>query len=403
MTDILTSLPTIKQPRRTARILVVDDVPRNLTAMQAVLEPLGQELVLVQSGDEALRQLLHGDFALILMDVQMPGLNGLETAHIIRSRERTRHIPIIFITALSREAAYVTRGYAEGGVDYLMKPVDPDILRAKAKVFVELYLRGEQIKEQAIELAVRRQRQEELERASELEQRLLAIVGHDVRNPLTAILTATKLELSRGTASPEQARTFQRIARAGERINTIVGLLVDFTRVSLGGGIPVSLEPGELREVCTGVLDEFRTIHPRRTFQLHVPDRPIEGCWDANRLAQVVTNLVDNAVKYGAADAPIEVTVDAEEAPGPATIRVRNQGDPIPPERAASLFEPFRRGTEGDRHHAISLGLGLYIADEIVRAHHGMLSVHSDAHATEFTIQLPRGTEQPGCDDRLSA
>nr|MBA3427440.1 response regulator [Actinomycetota bacterium] len=122
-----------------ARILLVDDRPENLLALEAILEPLGQELVRAESGEEALRQLLHGDFALILLDVQMPGLDGFETASLVKQRVRTRHVPIIFLTAISKEAEHVFRGYGVGAVDYLMKPLDAQVLQAKVTVFIDLW------------------------------------------------------------------------------------------------------------------------------------------------------------------------------------------------------------------------------------------------------------------------
>src|SRR5947209_19619811 len=126
-----------------ARILMVDDHPPNLIALEAILQPLGQDLVKVTSGKDALRELLEGDFALILMDVQMPGLDGLQTAKLIKERKRNQHIPIIFLTAIHKDPSYIFRGYKEGAVDYLLKPFDPEILRSKVRVFVELWTKGE--------------------------------------------------------------------------------------------------------------------------------------------------------------------------------------------------------------------------------------------------------------------
>jgi PAS domain S-box-containing protein len=141
-----------------ASILVVDDHPANLVALEAVLEPLGHELVRCSSGEEALRYVLTRDFALILLDVQMPGLDGFKTAQLIKNRQKSRDIPIIFITALSRDSSHVFRGYSHGAVDYLLKPFDPDILRSKVSVFVELFLQKAKIKEQA---ALLRERERE--------------------------------------------------------------------------------------------------------------------------------------------------------------------------------------------------------------------------------------------------
>src|SRR6185503_15383199 len=134
------------EPR--ASILVVDDHPPNLVALEAILAPLGHDLVMARSGVEALREILQREFALILLDVQMADMNGFETAGFIKQHPRSRHIPIIFITAVNRDAAHVFRGYSQGAVDYLVKPFDADILRSKAAVFIELYVRGEKLKAQ---------------------------------------------------------------------------------------------------------------------------------------------------------------------------------------------------------------------------------------------------------------
>ncbi len=158
-------LPT----ERKANILLVDDRPENLLALEAILEPLGQNLVRASSGVEALRRLLTDDFALILLDVQMPGMDGFETATLIKEREKTRHIPIIFITAIEQDEWYVFHGYATGAVDYLRKPFEPDILQSKVRVFVELFQKTDQIKEQAEQL--RRSEQREAERQHQERER----------------------------------------------------------------------------------------------------------------------------------------------------------------------------------------------------------------------------------------
>ncbi len=158
-------------PELRARILVADDHPPNLVAIEAILEPLG-EVVTARSGEEALWHLLRGDFAVILMDVQMPGMDGFETARLIKQRERSRSTPILFLTAHSKDADHVFRGYAQGAVDYVLKPFAPDILRAKVSVFVDLFLKGELLKRH--EAAERQREREALERASAHRYRLLS-------------------------------------------------------------------------------------------------------------------------------------------------------------------------------------------------------------------------------------
>ena len=151
-----------------ASILIVDDRPENLLALEAILDPLGHELIRANSGAEALKKLLVHDFAAILIDVQMPGMNGFETVEIIKSRERTRHIPVIFLTAISKEEQYVFKGYEVGAVDYMFKPLQPDVLRSKVSVFVDLHLKNERIREQ--ERRLRDAAERELEQQHQLER-----------------------------------------------------------------------------------------------------------------------------------------------------------------------------------------------------------------------------------------
>ncbi|MBZ4329529.1 response regulator [Corallococcus sp. AS-1-12] len=371
-----------------ARVLLVDDTPSNLLALEAILEPLGQQVVSVRSGDEALKALLLDEYACVLMDVQMPGLDGLETARLVRTRERTRHLPILFITALSREAAYVTRGYEYGAVDYLLKPVDPDILRAKVSVFVELYLRGEKLRQQALELAERRRVEEELQRATELEQQLVGIVGHDIRTPLSAILATAHGQLSRELLPEAQRKAFERVARGGERIQRIVDQLLDFTRARVGGGIPVVPGAGDLNELCRKLADELRAARPERSILCDFARDSLPGVWDLDRLAQVVANLLDNALKYSPPDTPVRLRT-YEQGADTVHLEVQNAGAPIPAHVLPTLFQPFRRGDgPGQRE---SLGLGLYIARSIVEAHGGTLRVESTPDAgTIFSMCLPR-------------
>jgi signal transduction histidine kinase len=384
----LSDSPSTPVPPR-ARILLVDDVHANLVALEAVLEPLGQELVRAGSGDEALKALLLGDFACILMDVQMPGLDGLETAALVRSRERTRHIPILFITALSREAAYVTRGYEHGAVDYLLKPVDPAILRAKVQVFVELYLRGEEMKRQALEIAAHRRAEEELQRAAEFEQHLVGIVGHDIRTPLSVILVTAQAHLASNQLEPAQRTGFERVARSGERIHQISELLLDFTRARLGGGIPVVLQAQDLNKICQVVADEFHAAHPDRVLECNFSGSPLLGEWDAGRMAQVVANLLDNALKYSPAGTAVRITT-RQHGTDSAAIEVHNEGTPIPEELVPKLFKPFQRLAGPDQSSRTSLGLGLYIVHSIVQAHKGSITVDStDTRGTIFRVCLP--------------
>ncbi|MFN7133583.1 MAG: ATP-binding protein, partial [Myxococcales bacterium] len=383
-----------------ASILLVDDKDANLLALEAVLAPLGQRLVKARSGAEALRHLLFGEFALILMDVQMPELDGLETARIIRTRERTRHVPIIFITALSREASWVMKGYSQGAVDYLLKPIDPEILRSKASVFVELWHRGQQLERQARELARRKLAEHEARRAAELREQLLAIVGHDIRSPLSAVLAASELLVRKFELEPEQRALVDRIVRNGERIESLVALLMDFTRAKLGQGLPVETAPGDLTASARRVTEDTAAAHPDRRFHFDAPG-PLFAKFDADRLGQALLNLLENAVRYGAPEGAITVRLRGDDVW--AVLDVHNHGAAIPPDAQRQIFEPFRRGELGHAHKS-SLGLGLFIVREILRAHRGDVSVRSDrVEGTTFTLRLPRAPAPGAENEPMSA
>lgn len=372
-----------------AKILMVDDVPANLIALEAILEPLGQTLVRAQSGEEALRYLLQDDYAVILMDVQMPGLDGLETVALIKSRERCRHIPVIFITALSREMAYVIKGYAQGAVDYLLKPIDAEILRAKVSVFVELYQRGEMLKTQAMELSERRRIEAEIAAAVEFQQRLVGIVGHDIRSPLAALLATAKMLLTMGELTDRQAKAIDRIARSGVRIESIVQVLLDFASARIGGGIQIRRRPVDLHTLVPKAIEELHQAHPGRPIH-YVPEGDGRGEWDPDRLMQVLVNLLDNALKYSPEGTPVTVFTRLE--PDTVVLEVHNTGEPIPDSLMPSLFEPFRRGAQSAHTVKMSLGLGLYIVQEIVRSHGGTADVRSSQEqGTVFRVRLPRG------------
>lgn len=359
------------------RILLVDDNPANLLALGAVLEPLKQELVRASSGAQALALLGEQDFALVLMDVAMPILDGFETVARIRRNERIRHQPVMFITALFRDEAAAARGYSLGAVDFIIKPFEPDIIRAKVGAFVTLYQHNEEIKRQQrriIEEAAAR-------KAAELAS---AILSHDLRSPLNAImLTAQKH--GRTEALEECRKTGARIANSAQRMNRLLADVQDYARSRLGGVLRLTRRPADLAQLCRATIDEQSIIHPHCNIVLHV-EGDVRGEWDEDRIIRVCTNLVDNAIKHtNGAQGEIEVSV--QSAGDDVVLEVHNFGAPIPPSTMRHLFEPFQRG----EHEREGLGLGLYIVDQVVRAHGGTTSARSsEDEGTTFTVRLPR-------------
>lgn len=375
-----------------ARVLVVDDNERNLLAMRATLEPLGEEVICVSSGAEALKALLRAEFALILLDVQMPVMNGIETASLIRMRERTRLVPIILFTAHDSLPSLIARGYEHGAVDYLIKPVDPSILRSKVWFFVELWRRGRQLEERARDVARAEAAEAHALEGAEFERRLLGIVSHDIRSPLTAVKATAKKLLKDGAKDEAQQRALLRIVRGTSRMEQLTALFLDVSRARWGGGIRLSLKDADMRELCQSAVDELQAVNPDSRIELLFDDGDSAGVWDPLRIHQVLTNLLSNAVKYGDSAAGVQVRCAFG---GPlVTISVHNDGEPIAPALQSILFEPFTRGGHPESTVHESVGLGLYIVREIVRAHGGAIAVESkQGSGTTFSVTIPRVTQ----------
>jgi signal transduction histidine kinase len=227
----------------------------------------------------------------------------------------------------------------------------------------------------------------ERERVAQFQQQMIGIVGHDLRNPLGAILTGSELLAMQTTTNPAAASVLQRITSSANRMIRMVDQLLDVTRARLGGGIPVTPRETELVPVVRSVLDELALAHTKARFEL-IAASDVVGLWDPDRLAQVVANLVSNAVHYGHPSAPITVELTSSEAAAAITVHNAIRGKPIPPQALATLFDPYHRGDDLKRN-ATGLGLGLYIVHEIVRAHAGTMGVESSQSGTKFRVVLP--------------
>ncbi len=365
-------------------VLLVDDRPENLLALEGTLKPLQIRVVKARSGEEALLHLLRQTFAVILLDVQMPRLDGLQTAELIKQREQTRHIPIIFVTALSRETAYVFKGYAHGAVDFLLKPIDPDILRAKVRVFCDLFVRGEKIRKQALE--------------SEVKDVFLSSVVHELQTPLAAAKAQAQLALHQlGEQQGEvgTARALRVISRQIDRLARLVGDLLDVNRLESG---QLELNPSQFDLV--GLIEEARgRMQPaggQHQIRVRAPDR-LQIFADRDRIDQVLVNVLSNAIRYSPEGGEIEIAV--ETAGDAVHIAVKDHGLGIPREHQKTIFERFGRA------HGPSfggLGLGLAISRGIVEQHGGTIEVESSGKPGEgstFHVRLPRAPSRPAGSD----
>jgi len=234
----------------------------------------------------------------------------------------------------------------------------------------------------------RKRLEEEARRAQAFEAQLHGIVGHDIRSPLAAIKATVSQLLAKPDLPEPMHKAVARIARSTERIQRLVQQLLDYTRIRVGDGIPVHPKPTDLNEVCRRVVEEFSQTHPGRALEFRGAANGV-GEWDPDRLMQLVSNLVENALKYGAAHTP--VTIQLRDEGETAVLEVHNEGEPIPPSLLPTLFEPFRRGPQNEQTVKVSLGLGLYVVREVVRAHGGMVEVRSDRESgTTISVHLPR-------------
>jgi two-component system, sensor histidine kinase and response regulator len=358
------------------KCLIVDDLEENLLALSALLEGDDVQLLSARSGAEALELLLIHDVALAFLDVQMPEMDGFELAELLRGSERTRHIPLIFVTAGAREQQRMFKGYDTGAVDFIYKPIEPRILKNKADVFFELY---RQRRQQALEL---QERTETLR----LNEMFSALLAHDLRSPLSAILASANL-LQRRSADQASLDAAERIVTSGKRMARLIEDMLDLARARLAGGIVVKREPSDFQPLLERVVREHQSAASTRLIE-STYEGNCTGLWDPERIAQVASNLIGNALKHGKADAPVIIRLDGSQ-PDSVSLVVKNGGT-IPPDVLAHLFDPFRGGRR-ESGRGEGLGLGLYIISQIVLAHQGTVDVTTgEEDETSFRVQLPR-------------
>jgi signal transduction histidine kinase len=363
------------------KCLLVDDLEENLLALAALLQRDDVELLTARSGEEALELLLRHDVALAFLDVQMPDMDGFELAELMRGSERTRHVPLIFVTAGARERQRVFKGYESGAVDFIYKPIEPHILQNKADVFFELHRQKQQIAQELHE------RTETLR----LNEMFSALLAHDLRNPLSAILASARL-LQRRSDDPHAHEAAARIVASGNRMGRLIEDMLDLARARLAGGLVLKREPCDFGALVERVIREHQSAAPERLIEL-TSTGTVFGSWDAERIAQVLSNLIGNALKHGDPKSGVTVRLDGTDADSVA-LSVVNAGT-IPPELMDHLFDPFWGG-QRPAGRSEGLGLGLYIVSEIVKGHRGSIEVQSGRdHQTSFRIVLPRSVAAP--------
>jgi len=399
-------------------ILLVDDEPVNLAGIEIMLPPDRYRCVQARSADEALLHLLSQDFAAIVLDIRLPGMTGIDLARLIKRRRRTEHVPILFLTAHMLEEVDVLRGYHTGAVDYLSKPVNPDILRSKIAVFADLYrksralehaneaLQRQVAQREVIEEALRRVNQELEERVAErtaalraADQRkdeFLAALAHELRNPLAALQGAAEVIRLTAPPAPEIKSSQGVITRQLRQMARLVDDLLDVSRITRGR-LVLRKSRVELSGIIDDALEISRPILEAHghTLSLDLPQGAVHLDADPVRLSQVIANLVDNAAKYTDPHGRIHLAVEVAEPV--IEISVEDNGVGIDPEVLPTIFDLFVQAEHSGEHARGGLGIGLTLVRRLVELHGGTVEAASAGlgKGSRFTVRLPLRESRP--------
>ncbi len=423
-------------------LLLVDDQAARLMSYDAILSVLGQNLVHARSGTEALSRLMEGDFAAILLDINMPGMDGFETAALIHQHPRFEKTPIIFVTGVHVTDLDRLKGYELGAVDYVYVPVVPEILRGKVQVLIELYrqrrelerlntslsaanaaLQAEKARElEALnatladanaelaeanrtlqdEIAERVRAQEALEAADRRKDDFLAMLSHELRNPLAAIQGSIELMQRVTIEDPQLQWARDVVARQNRHLTRLIDDLLDVSRITRGT-LTLQKSAVELRDVAQLAIETVRPLIDSRGHELviDVPDKPVHVQGDAVRLTQVLANLLTNAAKYTEEGGRVRLAIRPGKGTkdgglGEALICVTDNGRGIPSDALPRIFEPSTHEERLNSGAHGGLGIGLIVVRGLVEMHGGVVEAQSEGEGrgSEFTVRLPMLPEQ---------
>ncbi|MGK9066771.1 hybrid sensor histidine kinase/response regulator [Stutzerimonas chloritidismutans] len=386
-----------------ANLLIVDDLPENLLALDALLKAPGLRVHQAESAEQALELLLRHEFALAILDVQMPGMDGFQLAELMRGTERTKQIPIVFVSAAGRELNYAFKGYESGAVDFMQKPLDTHAVRSKVSVFVDLYRNRKRMARQLEALEQSRREQEvlldelrstkaELEDAVRMRDDFMSIVSHELKTPLNTLILEVqlrKLQLARNNfAAFSEERLRQMVDKDERQVQSLIRLIDDMLDVSRIRTGKLSIQPTRV-DLCHLVANVVENFAPQMEASgcalIFQRPEPVVGIWDEFRIEQVLANLLTNAMRYGAGK-PVQVSVGQQGEQ--AWIEVQDQGIGISQKSLERIFCQFERAEGSER--SAGLGLGLFIAEQIVRAHQGCIAVESEeGQGSTFRVSLP--------------
>jgi signal transduction histidine kinase len=403
--------PAAPQPLEPVKILLVDDQPENLLSASAVLESLGQEIIMAESGREALRHLLTNDFAVIVLDVMMPEMDGFETAALIRQRERSRLTPIIFLTALGRSEEHMRRGYDLGAVDYMTKPFVPEILRSKVSVFVELHRKSDLLAQQSALLeqrnaelqhaihrswqaeeeikALNRHLERQLDELNQVNRELEAFsysVSHDLRGPLSRISGFSKalLDFHAGALNDEGRTFLGRIDNSARRMCELVEDLLNFSRLTR---VEMNRQEIDLSAMVASLAGDLAARDPQRVADFEI-EPGIRASCDPGLMRSALMNLLENAWKFTRKHATARIEFGVIENPAGPVYFLRDDGAGFAMNDAARLFGPFQRLHKASEFEGT--GIGLATVERIISRHGGRVWAEGEIeHGATFFFTLP--------------
>ena len=388
-----------------SKILLVDDLKDNLLALEGLLRRDDVEIFQAKSGMEALEFMIHHDFSLALIDVQMPGMSGFELAELMRGTKKTKNIPIIFVTATAKDRSFSFKGYESGAVDFLLKPLDTHAVKNKANIFIELDRQKRELKsqlatitrnqeEQAELLTILKKTQGELKKAVQIRNEFLATLSHELRTPLTAILSWAQMLLAE-TLSPEKIkRGIEIVEQSAKAQGQLIDDLLDISRIQ-AGKLNLTIQEIDPAKVISAAIDSTRSLATGKSISIETEvDPSIQHIFaDPTRFQQILWNLITNSIKFSPKGGRIWVTLDrvASLSGRRIRLRVRDNGRGIKPEFIPVIFERFTQADSSTTRVYGGLGLGLAIVQKLVGMHEGSIEVESpgEDQGTTFTISFP--------------
>ena len=363
------------------KILIVDDRPENLYSLESMLAADVRIIFKAGSGQEALKIAFNQDLSLIMLDVQMPEMDGFEVAHMLKSTKRTKKIPIIFVTAISKEKKYILQGLEEGAVDYLFKPLDMDVTNAKVSTLLKIYNQQLELEEKNTALA----------KLNQEKNYFLGVASHDLRNPLGNIITlANFIDDEFKEKMPEKMNKYLSvIISTGSQMLDLLNDLLDVSKIESGTS-QLKLSEHHPVDIISRAINENKLNADRKQIQLHFsasPDlAPLKV--DITQIMQVMNNLVSNAIKYSAHNTSVEIIADKQEQQ--ILFSVTDQGQGIPAHEIEQVFIPFRKTSVKSTGGEKSTGLGLTIAKKVIELHNGQIGVKSEVgKGSTFYFTIP--------------